>query len=249
MAFNSEIPAAFLKDTGKEIAKVESLPRRSSRMLVRLLAEKREQRSVQKAFQRCLAFARFSARPGQEGNSKECNFPRMYFVLSFIVSTMNFLVKADYEERGARSISGKRSYSSTRSVNFHDRSNLFPTFILSSPSFPENSRHEPNIRRDTRDEVNNLLSHLSLPLFGIIIPNSKLERGFSLLNSFHGISYSKTASIPRLGVLPGRTLEPRHLESNINATRTTKRDKFGIISIREEEAGLLRRLRLLSRGD
>lgn len=138
-------------------------------------------------------------------------------------------------------------YAST--VNFHDRSNLFPTFILSSPSFPENSRHEPNIRRDTRDEVNNLLSHLSLPLFGIIIPNSKLERGFSLLNSFHGISYSKTASIPRLGVLPGRTLEPRHLESNINATRTTKRDKFGIISIREEEAGLLRRLRLLSRGD
>lgn len=88
--------------------------------------------------------------------------------------------------------------------------------------------------------MNNLLSDLSLSLFGIIIPNSKLERGFYLLNSFHGISYSKTASIPRLGVLPGRTLEPRHLESNINATRTTKRDKFGIISIRE--AGLLRRL-------
>lgn len=144
MAFNSEIPAAFLKDTGKEIAKVESLPRRSSRMLVRLLAEKREQRSVQKAFQRCLAFARFSARSGQEGNSKECNFPRMYFVLSFIVSTMNFLVKADYEERGARSISGKRSYSSTRlrSISTIDRTFFQPLFYLPllSPKIRDTNR-------------------------------------------------------------------------------------------------------------
>lgn len=121
---------AFLKDKGKEIAKVESLPRRSSRMLVRLLAEKREQRSVQKAFQRCLAFARFSARPGQEGSSKECNFPRMYFVLSFIVSTMNFLVKADYEERGKIDLGEM-----TRSVNFEDRSNFSNLYFI-FPFFP-----------------------------------------------------------------------------------------------------------------
>lgn len=70
--------SAFLEDTGKS-----GKSRRRSRMLVRLLAEKREQRGVEKAFRR------WRSPDSQEGNSKECNFPRMYFVLS-IVSTMNF---------------------------------------------------------------------------------------------------------------------------------------------------------------
>lgn len=69
-----------------------------SRTLVRLLAEKREHRSVEEAFQRWLRRSPDSREGlGQGGNSKECNFPRVYFVLS-IVSTMNFPVKADYED-------------------------------------------------------------------------------------------------------------------------------------------------------
>lgn len=61
------------------------------------------------------------SRLGQEGNSKECNFPRMYFVLS-VVSTMNFLVKADYQDTEATIdiAFAKRPHSCT--VNFDDLS-------------------------------------------------------------------------------------------------------------------------------
>lgn len=91
MAFNSASPPPrSSKDTGESGG--------VSRTLVRLLAEKREHRGVEEAFQRWLRRSPDSREGlGQGGNSKECNFPRVYFVLS-IVSTMNFPVKADYED-------------------------------------------------------------------------------------------------------------------------------------------------------
>lgn len=129
--------SAFLEDTGKS-----GKSRRRSRMLVRLLAEKREQRGVEKAFRR------WRSPDSQEGNSKECNFPRMYFVLS-IVSTMNFssspITRTTDRGKGKQDRYRARPYPTrVRSISTIDSN--FPTFIspLFFPSFPENSRHEPN---------------------------------------------------------------------------------------------------------
>lgn len=127
--------SAFLEDTGKS-----GKSRRRSRMLVRLLAEKREQRGVEKAFRR------WRSPDSQEGNSKECNFPRMYFVLS-IVSTMNFssspITRTTDRGEGKQDRYRARPYTRVRSISTIDSN--FPTFIPPPfPSFPENSRHEPN---------------------------------------------------------------------------------------------------------
>lgn len=118
--------SAFLEDTGKS-----GKSRRRSRMLVRLLAEKREQRGVEKAFRR------WRSPDSQEGNSKECNFPRMYFVLS-IVSTMNFssspITRTTGRGEGKQDRYRARPYSYACSINFDDRfqfSNLYLSPLLS----------------------------------------------------------------------------------------------------------------------
>lgn len=127
--------SAFLEDTGKS-----GKSRRRSRMLVRLLAEKREQRGVEKAFRR------WRSPDSQEGNSKECNFPRMYFVLS-IVSTMNFS-SSDYEDyRQGRREAGSISRSTVflrvfdqfrRSIRIFQPLSL-PPFLL-SPKIRDTNR-------------------------------------------------------------------------------------------------------------
>lgn len=118
--------SAFLEDTGKS-----GKSRRRSRMLVRLLAEKREQRGVEKAFRR------WRSPDSQEGNSKECNFPRMYFVLS-IVSTMNFssspITRTTDRGEGKQDRYRARPYFYACSINFDDRfqfSNLYLSPLLS----------------------------------------------------------------------------------------------------------------------